>query len=149
MKKESFIISILLFMVVMISACRTTITTTTDITSTALPTVVYNDGTYTGTGEKRDYGYEDAIVVIEGGLIKSITLRRLDSDGAEVDYDMWTGEEYDGKTYPNLRKYRYDLAEDMLEIQSPEVDEISGATDSSIGWKDAVREALQKAVTGT
>lgn len=147
MKKKSFIISILLLMIFMISACRTTITTKTYNTSTTKLAITYNDGTYTGAGEMRDKGYEDAIVVIKGGVITSITLRRLNTEGVEVNYEVWNGEPNDqGVTYPNLNEYRVDLAEDMLEVQSPDVDAITGATDSSNGWKDAVREALSKAV---
>ena len=101
------------------------------------------DGTYTGEGEKREFGYEAAEVTIENGQISNIVLKRMEPDGTEVDYDEWTGEGDDGK--PNLKQFKEDLAEEMVAKQSYEVDAISTATDTSEGWKEAVKEALDKA----
>ncbi|NSW90715.1 MAG: FMN-binding protein [Firmicutes bacterium] len=107
--------------------------------------VRYKDGTFVGVGDKWQYGNEDATVVINDGKIRSINLRRLDTEGNEVDYDNWTGKEINGKLYPNLKKFRKDLADAMIEKQTYEVDAISGATVSSENWKLAVKRALEKA----
>ncbi|NLM12161.1 MAG: FMN-binding protein [Epulopiscium sp.] len=103
------------------------------------------DGEYTAQGEKREQGSEEATVKIDGGKITEITLRRLDAKGNEVNYDMWTGEERDGKTYPNLKEYRIEMANRMIEAQSYNVDSISGATQSCESWKLAVKRALEQA----
>ncbi|WP_432405409.1 FMN-binding protein [Wukongibacter sp. M2B1] len=105
----------------------------------------YKDGTYEGKGDPWEYGSEDATVVIENEKIEEITLRRLDKEGNEVNYDDWTGQEVDGKTYPNLKQYREDMANEMIEKQSYEVDTISGATVSTNNWKIAVKRALEEA----
>lgn len=104
-----------------------------------------NDGEYTSQGDKREHGSEEATVVIDDGKISDITLRRLDEKGNEVNYDDWTGEEKDGKAYPNLKQYRIDMANRMLEEQTYEVDTISGATESTEAWKLAVKRALEQA----
>mgnify|MGYP000106122714 CR=1 FL=1 len=103
------------------------------------------DGTYDGTGDEWEHGNEDATVVILDGVIKSIVLRRLDTDGNEVDYNSFAGQDVDGMVYPNLKEYRFDLAEAMLEKQTYKVNVISGATISSENWKLAVERALNKA----
>ena len=106
---------------------------------------VYKDGTYDGEGDEWQYGAENATVVISDGKMSEITLRRLDKEGNEVDYDMWTGAEKDGKTYPNLKQHRIDMAQTMIEKETYEVDTITGATISSENWKLAVKRALEKA----
>lgn len=105
----------------------------------------YKDGVYKGVGDPWEYGSEDSNVVIKDGKITDITLRRLDAEGNEVNYEEWAGQEKDGKTYPNLKQYRVDLAKEMVETQTYEVDSISGATVSSDNWKMAVKRALEKA----
>jgi len=44
-----------------------------------------------------------------------------------------------------LKQYRLDLAKEMLKKRSPDVNVITGATQSSNGWKAAVSAALAKA----
>ncbi|MBZ4644619.1 MAG: hypothetical protein JG777_108 [Clostridia bacterium] len=106
----------------------------------------YKDGTYTADGDKWQYGNENATVVIKDGKMTDITLRRLDIEGKEVNYDEWAGQEVDGKKRPNLKQFRKDLASKMLEKQTYEVDSISGATVSSNNWKLAVQRALKAAL---
>ena len=101
----------------------------------------YKDGTYYGEGEHWEHGYEAAEVTIEGGKITKIVLKRMTTDGQEVNYDEWTGE--DGR--PNLKQFREDMAKEMIEKQTYEVDTISTATTTSEGWKQAVKNALDKA----
>lgn len=105
----------------------------------------WKDGTYTAEGDEWDYGSENSTVVIEDGRMTEITLRRLDKTGTEVDYETWTGQEIDGKVYPNLKQYKEDMAKKMIDKQSTDVDSIAGATVSSDNWKVATKRALDKA----
>ncbi|GFN35690.1 FMN-binding protein [Tepidimicrobium xylanilyticum] len=116
-----------------LTACGSSDTSNGDVT--------YKDGTYIGQGEKREFGYEEAEVTIEGGQITNIVLKRMTPEGEEVDYDEWIGE--DGR--PNLKQFRVDMAEEMIEKQSYDVDAIATATETSNGWKDAVKNALEQA----
>ncbi|EKQ54335.1 MULTISPECIES: FMN-binding protein [unclassified Clostridium] len=77
--------------------------------------------------------------------IKKITLKRLDTNGQEVDYDQWTGAEVDGKKRPNLKQFRVDMAKTMVDKQTAEVDTITGATTTTKGWVQSVERALEKA----
>ncbi|MTI48680.1 FMN-binding protein [Sporosalibacterium faouarense] len=109
-------------------------------------TLTYEDGTYTGMGEKWEHGQESSTVVIEDGQIVSVDLKRLNEDGEEVDYNNWTGEEIDGATYPNLKEYRVTMGDTMVEEQTYDVDTIAGATVSTANWKVATERALNEAV---
>jgi uncharacterized protein with FMN-binding domain len=101
----------------------------------------YKDGTYDIMHKSTKPGYEEAVVTIQNGKMQTIDLKRLDDNKVEVDYNQWdgTGE------YPNLKKDRVDLANAMLSKQSPDVDTISGATQSCNGWIAAVKDALKQA----
>jgi len=101
----------------------------------------YKDGTYYGEGEHREYGYEAAEVTIEDGKIVNIVLKRMTAEGEEVNYDEWTGE----NNRPNLKQIREDLAQEMIDKQTYEVDAIATATQSCEGWKEAVKNALEDA----
>ena len=102
----------------------------------------YKDGVYDEKIKSSGPGYEEAIVTIKSRKIDTIELKRLDDNQAEVNYDDWDGTK---NGYPNLKKYRIDLASAMVTKQSSEVDSISGATTSSNNWKAAVNAALAKA----
>lgn len=106
---------------------------------------MYKDGTYTAAGDPWQFGSEDATVVIKDGKISEVTLRRLDTNGKEVNYDDWQGQTVDSKTYPNLKQYRVDMAEAIIKNQGTDVEAISGATVSTNNWKVAVDRALEKA----
>ena len=101
----------------------------------------YKDGTYIGQSEKREFGYEEAEVTVADGKIEDIVLKRMTPEGDEVDYDDWTGE----TDKPNLKQFKEDVAEDMLEKQTYEVDTIATATETVTGWKEAVKNALEQA----
>ncbi len=103
--------------------------------------VTYKDGTYYGEGEHREHGYEAAEVTIEGGKITNIVLKRMTAEGEEVNYDEWTGE----GDRPNLKQFKEDMANEMIEKQTYDVDAIATATQTSEGWKQAVKNALDQA----
>lgn len=86
----------------------------------------YTDGTYEGEGTGFG-GPIDVKVTIENGQMK--------------DVEIISAENEDG-TYLETAK---GIISKILAAQTPEVDVMSGATFSSIGIKDAVADALQKA----
>lgn len=99
----------------------------------------YNDGTYKSQGEKWDFGHEEAVVVIQDGKIQDVSLRRIDTEGNEVDYDAY--HEMGG---PDLAKAKEELSKTILEKQTFQVDSVSGATVSSGNWTIAVERALKE-----
>ena len=101
----------------------------TTISTDESETPVYIDGTYTGTGT----GYNPGLtveVVIEDGLIVSVTIIEHNEEK----------ERYWG--YPVEA-----IPEAIVEAQSTDVDSISGATMTSEGIKEAVDDALSKALS--
>jgi len=147
MKKTSNFSNVLILIIILtaLSACTIANRIPSPNQRTGEEEIKYKDGTFVGIGDKWQHGSEDATVVTNEGKIRSINLRRLDTEGKEVDYDDWTGKEVNGELHPNLRKFRTDLADAMVDKQSYEVDAISGATVSSENWKLAVKRALEKA----
>ncbi|ADL69724.1 FMN-binding protein [Thermoanaerobacterium thermosaccharolyticum] len=146
-KKILSIILILIFVLSLVSCKTTTKSSTQKPKPQTTPKTSYKDGTYTGAGPKWSKGSENATVVIKGGKITSITLRRLDNSGKEINYDKWTGKKdpQTGKVYPNLKKFRVDMANEMIKKQTYNVDTIAGATETTTNWKIAVKNALEKA----
>jgi uncharacterized protein with FMN-binding domain len=90
----------------------------------AAPATVWKDGTYTGWGNSR-HGSIQASVVIESGRIVSATIAQC------------------------LTRYLCSVIErlppEVAQRQSPEVDRVSGATQSADAFYYAVVEALSKA----
>jgi uncharacterized protein with FMN-binding domain len=123
-------------------------TTTGAVTNkgTHTTTAKYKDGSYTAFSDKWAKGQESAVVKIRGGKMIYVTLKRLDTKGKEINYKIWTGKKQaNGVTYPNLNKFRVDMAKKMLANQTYMVDTIAGATVTTGGWKLAVQRALDKA----
>jgi uncharacterized protein with FMN-binding domain len=88
-------------------------------------TSTYKDGTYTGTGT--GYGGETKVqVIIENGKIKEITILSHHDDSPFID---------------NAKA----LLKTIVDKQSTNVDTVSGATYSSVGIINAVRDALSQA----
>ncbi|HHV39369.1 MAG TPA: FMN-binding protein [Tepidimicrobium sp.] len=137
-KKIVLILLVIVALTLTLVACGDGDTSEDD---TADVDVTYNDGTYTGESEKREFGYEFAEVTIEDGQIADIVLKRMTPEGEEVDYDEWDGQ--DDK--PNLKQFKDDMAKEMISNQTYDVDSITTATETSEGWKAAVKEALDKA----
>lgn len=94
------------------------------VTPPAPPKPVWKDGTYTGWGYSR-HGDIEASVVIEGGRIMSATIAQCNT------------------------RYSCDVIDklppEVPQRQSPEVDYVSGATQSANAFYYAVVEALAKA----
>ncbi len=100
-------------------------TTAATIATISEPSSGYLDGTYTGTG----VGFEGDITVevsIVSGKIKTISILDTVDDSPYIDSASA-------------------LLQSILKLQSTNVDTVSGATYSSIGLIEAVRDALAKA----
>ncbi|SFD47508.1 hypothetical protein [Clostridium uliginosum] len=106
---------------------------------------IYKDGIYIGTGDTYLNGSDDATITIDEGKIVDLTLRHLDKNKTEVNYKEWSGEEVNGITNPNLRKYRGDFIKKVLEQQNSEINIIDEIPEISTNWRLAVNRALEKA----
>jgi uncharacterized protein with FMN-binding domain len=105
----------------------------------------YKDGNYDEKGDPWAQGQEEAILIIKDGKISNVTLMRLDKTGKEIDYSNFDGKVHNGKLYPNLKEFKETLAKKIIEIQSAQIDTISGATVTTANWKVATQRALEKA----
>jgi uncharacterized protein with FMN-binding domain len=108
-------------------------------------TTKFKDGSYDEKGDPWAQGQEEAIIIIKDKKIINVTLMRLDKAGKEIDYTKFDGKEHEGKLYPNLKEIKETLAKKIIEIQSAQIDTVSGATVSTGNWKVAVQKALDKA----
>lgn len=105
----------------------------------------YKDGIYIGEGNMYSEGYDDVTLNVERGKIVDLVIRHLDNSGKEINYNEWTGVEVNGKTNPNLQKYRADTIKEVLANQSGDITIISEINDISSNWKVAIEDALEKA----
>ena len=105
----------------------------------------YKDGIYIGEGNMYSDGYDDVTVNVERGKIVDIVIRHLDTNGKEINYEEWTGENINGKTNPNIQKYRTDTIKEVLAKQSADITIINDINDISSNWKVAIADALEKA----
>lgn len=94
----------------------------------AEPTVAYQDGVYTGTGEGFQGGEITVQVTIEGGRIIQVTLLSAEDEP------------------PSFLERASVLLSKIATTQSTELDVISGATYTSNGILDATRAALAQAI---
>lgn len=130
--KKVLTIAIIAVLSMTIAAC-----TSEDVTNDQ---GLYNDGTYAAQGDKWDFGHEEATVVISDGEIQEVELKRIYTDGNEVDYAAY--HEMGG---PDLSEAILKLSNSIIDAQTFDVDSVSGATVSSNNWKTAVERALEEA----
>lgn len=141
--KKILVISLSAFFVLSLFGCSTKPNTTNVGTPSSVgKTAGYKDGVYDILHKSTKPGYEEAVVTIKNKKLQDITLKRLDAKKKEINYNDWDGTK-GGR--PNLKQDRITLAKAMMSKQSPNVNTISGATQSSNGWKAAVSTALSKA----
>jgi uncharacterized protein with FMN-binding domain len=98
-------------------------------TATTAPTAVpakstLKDGTYVGSGYSRHGGIEATVVVAKGKIVSA----NVSSCGTR---------------YPCSRVAP--LVQEVIDTQAPPVDLVSGATDSSYAYVDAITQALAQA----
>ena len=96
-----------------------------DITSTKASSI-YKDGTYEGSAKGFKDGITNVAVVIKNGKIEDVQIVSHGDDAPFVEKSM-------------------PVIDEIIKTQSTDVDVVSGATFSSVGIKDAVAVALDKA----
>lgn len=91
----------------------------------------YRDGTYTGSVEDVFYGDLQVSATIQGGKIIEILFLQYPDD-------RQTSLQINEAMIPILQ-------EEAIQAQSAQVDIVSGATESSVGFKDSLSVALAQA----
>lgn len=92
---------------------------------------LYKDGTYTGTSVDVYYGYVQVAAVINGGKITDIKFLNYPKDRS-------TSLEIANYSLPILKT-------EAISVQSANVDIVSGATETSKGFKESLASALAQA----
>lgn len=100
-------------------------------TPTPKPKGQYVDGSYTGPSVDAYYGYIKVQAVISGGKITDVVFLSYPNDRG-------TSREINGQAMPYLK-------EEAIAAQSANVDIISGATDSSLAFRQSLSAALAQA----
>ena len=104
---------------------------TAPVAIAAKPKGLYKDGTYTGVSANAYYGYVQVQVKISGGKI---------ADVAFLDYpqDRGTSREINSYAMPQL-------SQEAVQVQSAQVNGVSGASDTSAAFKQSLASALTQA----
>lgn len=97
----------------------------------------YYEGKFQGSSERTDYGYAVAWVTINDDKITAVELKEAGGKGEWKDFDIYEWE-------PAVEAHE-EMPERFVEANSIDVDLYSNATQSSIRYKEAVRNALRHA----
>ncbi|MFY9414140.1 MAG: FMN-binding protein [Tepidanaerobacteraceae bacterium] len=97
----------------------------------------YFDGVFQAKSKIDEHGYAIAVVTIKDDQMTNVELKYIDADGRERDFDTY---EYE----PSVIAYR-ELPKRFVTANSYDVDAITGATSSSIKYREAVKNALEMA----
>jgi uncharacterized protein with FMN-binding domain len=100
-------------------------------TPTPKPVSMYKDGSFTGDSVDAVYGPMQVTAVISGGKLTAITFVKKPSGRGETD-------QINTQALPTL-------VQEAITAQSAHVDGVSGATQSSDGFKSTLTSALAKA----
>jgi len=114
----------------------TTGVTSTQPSSYSVPTLsssntTYKDGTFTGDAADAFYGYVQVQVTISGGKVTNVQVLQYPNDRSR-------SAEISQYSLPTLRQ-------EVIQVQSANVDAVSGASDTSQAFIQSVSSALQKA----
>jgi len=118
------------------SAARSVITTSSPVPPSFVPTHMmmtqrYKDGTFQGSVADAFYGNMQVEVVIQNGSISDIHILQSPNDRD-------TSVEINAQALPILKQ-------EAIQVQSAQVDSVSGATDSSSAFKQSLQSALSQA----
>lgn len=91
----------------------------------------YIDGSYTGTAADAYYGYIQVKAVITGGKIADVLFLQYPNDRN-------TSVRINGQALPHLKQ-------EAITVQNAQVDIVSGATDSSLAFRESLASALAQA----
>ncbi len=97
----------------------------------------YYDGTFQGSSERTEYGYAVALVTIKDDDIIDVEVKEAGGEGEWKDFDIYEWEA--------AVEAHEEMPERFVEADSVEVDLYTNATQSSIRYKEAVRNALRHA----
>jgi uncharacterized protein with FMN-binding domain len=100
-------------------------------TPAPVPTGRYKDGTYTGDAADAYYGYIQVKATVTGGNLTNVTFLQYPSDRG-------TSIEINRQAMPMLTR-------EAIVAQSADVNGVSGATDSSIAFRESLSSALSQA----
>ena len=92
----------------------------------------YKDGTYTGSAADTPYGTVQMAAIISGGKIVDVNFLQMPNDQGH-------SREVTAYAEPLLKQV-------TLNAQSSNIDFVSGATSTSIGYQESLQAALNKAV---
>jgi uncharacterized protein with FMN-binding domain len=101
-----------------------------DTTASSMP-ASYKDGTYTGMAIENPYGIVQVAAVISGGKI------------TDINFVQMPGPEQHSKEVTAFSESP--LKQSALSKQSASIDFVSGATDTSLSFKDSLQAALNQA----
>ena len=105
--------------------------TASSSSSSASSAAGYKDGTFTGNTEYIPYGPVQISVVISGGKITDVNFLQMPSD-------LGYSRQVAAAAEPLLKQT-------TLQVQSANIDFVSGATSTSIGYQQSLQSALDKA----
>ncbi len=91
----------------------------------------YKDGQYTGNAADAYYGNIQVKVIISGGKITDVVF-------LDYPHDRGTSIEINSQAMPYLKQ-------EAIQVQNANVDIISGATDSSLAFRQSLQTALNQA----
>jgi uncharacterized protein with FMN-binding domain len=94
----------------------------------------YADGTYTGSLADAYYGYVKVQAVIQGGKLVTVNFLQYPNDRGTSRY-------INGQAMPLLER-------EAIQAQSANVSGVSGATDTSIAFRQSLGDALAQAKNG-
>lgn len=105
------------------------------LSPTPTPTPVsrgqYADGSYVGSVADAYYGYVQVKATVQGGKITAVDFLRYPNDRRTSEY-------INSQAMPYLES-------EALQAQSAQVDTVSGATDTSMAFRESLASALAKA----
>jgi uncharacterized protein with FMN-binding domain len=97
----------------------------------------YFDGVFQAPSEIDDHGYCIAVVTIKDDQITDVVLKDIDAKGQEKNFEKYDYE-------PSQKAFR-ELPERFVRANSYQVDIVTGATHSSMKYREAVKKALESA----
>ena len=113
------------------TATTTTPNSSTPTSQAKTSNASYKDGTYTGQAEDTPYGNVQIAVVVSGGKITDVKFLQMPND-------QENSRVVTGFAEPQLKQ-------NAISAQSANIDFVTGATDTSIGFRSSLQSALDQA----
>jgi uncharacterized protein with FMN-binding domain len=97
----------------------------------------YLEGVYQGRSKSDRHGYAVAIIELKSDKIVNVRLKEIDPNGKQKDSDSYP--------YGSLKDVYDDLSRKIVQANTYNIDNFTGATRSTEKIKDAIKNALAKA----